>query len=87
MTFEITDTTEFLWNTPYGMAVSIHGYAGQTTKVQFSDDGLSWHDIGGTEHTGAGTVFQQVIDPSSKHLRIEVDSPGAPLRVSIKRKR
>ena len=93
MNAQISNTTRFLWNTPYGLAIAINGYTTQTTRVQFyngAPDGdrtadSNWIDIEGSQSSGPS--FQEVIDPPSKELRIKVDNPDGLLNVVFSRKR
>ena len=88
---EITNTTSFLWNTPFGLSVGITGHAGQTTSIEYyhgSDtqdraDDLNWTLIEGTEAT---SNFQELIEAPGKELRVRVENPSTTLIVNLERK-
>ena len=93
MNLQIVNTTRFLWNTPFGLAIGVSGYTTQTTRLQYyagppegdrEDDSL-WVTFDGSETSGP--VFQEVIDTPSKELRIQVDNPDGALSVALSRKR
>ena len=91
MRMEITNTTSFLWNTPFSLSIGITGYAGQTTSMEYfhggddedRGDDLNWTLIDGTEATDN---FQEVMKPSAKELRVRVENPSTALIVTLKRK-
>ena len=83
MRLTITDTTEFLWNTPFGLAIGISGHVAQTTSIEYYD-GAAWVEV---ENSTSSTNFQSIIEAPSKRLRIVVTSPGGDLQVTLERRR